>query len=192
VTTHIVCRDCEFEALEDDPDEVDRIIDTHKDETGHDVDDDRVDDGAKLVTDGGQALIPAEQYEHIADARDALRKVDGQEIPDDVAEFVEDAYGKFDWWHDRVEHDPDLVTDGGAEYDDPLEAVDGETEVEIECAVGIHAPRDCDGWCETVELDEPADYTGQFLKLPGFNWECPECGNPNEFEVEGIRVSNLV
>jgi hypothetical protein len=48
VTIHIVCRDCPFEALEDDPDEVDRIIDTHEDETGHDVDDGPVDDSVEL------------------------------------------------------------------------------------------------------------------------------------------------
>jgi len=82
--------------------------------------------------------------------------------------------------------------DGGTEYVDPLEAVDSKIEVEIECAVAIDAPRVCDGWCETIELDEPADYTGQIIELPGFDWECPECGNPHEFEIEGTRVSNLV
>jgi len=86
-----------------------------------------------------------------------------------------------------------LVTDGGTEHVDPLEAIDGQTEVEIECGVVGDATPDCDGWSETVELDEPANYTDEGrIELPGFDWECPECGNPHEFVVEGIRVTNLV
>ncbi|MBP1987215.1 hypothetical protein [Halolamina salifodinae] len=101
MTTHVVCRDCPFEALVDDAD-ADETVETHEEETGHNVDDGRIDGGAKLVTDGGES-IPREQYEHIADARDALRKVDGRELPNEVAQFVETAYSKFDWWHDLVE-----------------------------------------------------------------------------------------
>jgi hypothetical protein len=130
VTTHIVCRDCPFEALEDDPDEADRIINTHEDETGHDVDDGPVEDGVELG--------------------------------------------------------------GDSEYVDPLEAVEGETEVEIACPIGEGPPGGCTGWSETVELDEPAEYSDGTITLPGFDWECPDCGNPHEFEVDGIRVSNLV
>ncbi len=77
---------------------------------------------------------------------------------------------------------------------DSLSEVDGATTVEIECAVGIDEPEYCDGWSETVELSEPAEYDGEVgrIFLPGFNWECPECGQPHEFELEGIRVSKLV
>ncbi len=75
---------------------------------------------------------------------------------------------------------------------DRLAKVAGQTEVEIECAVAIDAPRDCDGWSETIELDAPAIYETERIKLPGFDWKCPECGNPHEFEIDGIRVSNLV
>ena len=80
------------------------------------------------------------------------------------------------------------------EYRDPLEDVDGLEEIEVECAVAIEAPECCDGWEATVELDEPAEFdsdTGR-ITLRGFGWECPNCGNPHEFNVEGIRVSNLV
>jgi hypothetical protein len=75
---------------------------------------------------------------------------------------------------------------------DPLAKVAGQTEVEIACAVAMDAPRGCDGWSETVDLDEPARYVDDRITLPGFSWECPECGNPHEFEIDGIRVSNLV
>lgn len=79
-------------------------------------------------------------------------------------------------------------------YRYPLEDVEGLEEIEVECAVAIEAPECCDGWKDTVELDEPADFNRDTARitLPGFNWECPECGNPHEFDVEGIRVSNLV
>jgi len=77
---------------------------------------------------------------------------------------------------------------------DSLSELDGETAVEIACAVGIDEPECCDGWSETVDLSEPAAYDGEVgrIFLPGFDWECPACGQPHEFEVEGIRVSKLV
>jgi len=70
VTIHIVCRDCEFEALEDDPGKVAWIIATHEDETGHDVDDDRVDGSAKLVTDGG--VVQGAPGPAVSDDADAI------------------------------------------------------------------------------------------------------------------------
>ncbi len=57
MTTHISCRECEFEALTDDTDEAVRMVDTHESTTGHRVEDECVDDGAKLVTDGGETVI---------------------------------------------------------------------------------------------------------------------------------------
>lgn len=75
---------------------------------------------------------------------------------------------------------------------DPLAKIAGQTEVEITCAIALDAPRACDGWTGTVELDDPARYVNSGLKLPGFDWECPECGNPSEFEVDGTRVSKHV
>ncbi|MFD1601002.1 hypothetical protein ACFSBX_18875, partial [Halobellus rarus] len=89
-----------------------------------------------------------------------------------------------------------LVADGG-EYRHPLEDIDGLEEIEVECAVAIETPDEpgyCDGWSATIELDEPAEFDPDTARitLPGFNWECPECGQPHEFNVEGIRVSNLV
>jgi len=85
----------------------------------------------------------------------------------------------------------DDATPSGGVYQ-KLAEVDGLEVVEIECAVSIEDTDACDGWCETVELDEPARYESERIYLPGFNWECPECGNPHEFNVEGIRVSDLV
>ncbi|MFD1601008.1 DUF6884 domain-containing protein [Halobellus rarus] len=104
------------------------------------------------------------------------------------------------WLAERVEavsaEQSSLVTDGG-EYRHPLEDVDGLEEIEVECAVAIETPDKpgyCGGWRDTVELDEPAEFDPDTARvtLPGFSWECAECGQPHEFEVEGIRVSNLV
>jgi hypothetical protein len=79
---------------------------------------------------------------------------------------------------------------------DPLEQIAGETEVEIECTTPRHEPDLCDGWCETIELDEPAyfsvDGNRERIYLPGFSWECPECGNPHDFVIEGVEVTNIV
>ncbi len=73
---------------------------------------------------------------------------------------------------------------------DPLAEIAGETEVEVTCAIALDTPRACDGWTGTVELDAPARCVNGRIKLPGFDWECPECGNPSEFEVDGTRVSS--
>jgi len=77
-------------------------------------------------------------------------------------------------------------------YVDPLAKIAGQTEVEVTCAMALDSPRACDGWAGTVELDEPARCVNGRLRLPGFDWECPECGNPSEFEVDGTRVSSHV
>jgi len=70
VTHHIVCRDCEFEALVDDSAEAGERAWYHAEETGHRVASDRIDGSARMETDGG---------------RDTLRLTDeGIEIPDDV------------------------------------------------------------------------------------------------------------
>ena len=223
MTTHIVCRDCEFEALVDDTDEAVEMVDTHESSTGHDVDDKYVGDGGKIVTDGGQPLLrfddrgiqipdgvdlsegvvfrargittdhkpgtPNREFYPVLNERHLT--ADGCEV---INENLEEFEVSIKPYGEEVEtyRVSVAMADGGSEYADPLEAVDGETELEIECAVAIDAPRACDGWCETIELDEPADYTGQIIELPGFDWECHECGNPHEFEIEGIRVSNLV
>lgn len=89
--------------------------------------------------------------------------------------------------------DSDAPASGEEEqHTDPLEAVDGMETVEIECTVGKQDLEECDGWETEIELKEPAHYDGEHLHLPGFDWECPECGNPHNFAVEGIWVSNLV
>lgn len=79
-----------------------------------------------------------------------------------------------------------------AEVYQKLADLDGLEVVEIECAVASEDSGACDGWAEDFELDSPARYESERIYLPGFGWECPECGNPHEFNVEGIRVSDLV
>jgi len=71
----------------------------------------------------------------------------------------------------------------------------GETEVEFQCGVAANDefdesdPEFCDHEPETVTLDEPAyiDDKGN-LHLPGRPSECPECGNPVEFEFNGVPL----
>lgn len=82
-------------------------------------------------------------------------------------------------------------------YTNPLAELEGMKQVKIECMAGIQftdTDEHCDGWCAEIELDEPASYDTETerIHLPGFSWECPECGQPHNFEVEGISVSNLV
>lgn len=75
----------------------------------------------------------------------------------------------------------------------PLSKIDGMESVDIACGVGDNHRNNevCTGWNKTVELDEPAEYvpSTDSIKLPGFNWECPECQQTAEFIIEGIWVS---
>jgi len=52
MTTHIVCRDCRFEAITGDR-FADETVETHEAETDHEVVAECVDGGARLVTEGG-------------------------------------------------------------------------------------------------------------------------------------------
>lgn len=79
---------------------------------------------------------------------------------------------------------------------DPFEErLEGETEVTFQCGVAASAhigpddPEHCSHEPEEIELDEPAyrDDRGQIF-VPGRPVECPECGNPVEFEFNGFRV----
>ncbi|WP_276250573.1 hypothetical protein [Haloarcula rara] len=71
----------------------------------------------------------------------------------------------------------------------------GETEVEFQCGIAASdhidpsEPEACPHEPETIELDEPAyvDENGR-IHLSGRPVECPECGQPFEFEFNGVRV----
>lgn len=56
MTTHIVCRDCAFEALVEGAFRAEEQVETHEDETGHRVDHDFIghNETGRLVTDGGR------------------------------------------------------------------------------------------------------------------------------------------
>ncbi|SDM50749.1 hypothetical protein SAMN04487949_1896 [Halogranum gelatinilyticum] len=85
-----------------------------------------------------------------------------------------------------------LRCDGGRDEYDFFD-LEGETEIDVRCTTPCGAPDLCDGWNETVELDEPAYIDeNERVHFPGFEWQCPECGNPYEFVVNGVEVSNLV
>lgn len=82
------------------------------------------------------------------------------------------------------------------EFVDPFkERLEGETEVTFQCAVAASDhfepddPEYCDHEPEPIELDEPAyrDDRGKIF-VPGRPVECPECGNPVEFEFNSVRV----
>ncbi|CCQ34287.1 hypothetical protein HLRTI_002167 [Halorhabdus tiamatea SARL4B] len=83
----------------------------------------------------------------------------------------------------------------GRTYRDPFEKIAGETEIEWQCAT---AARDvefdgepiCEHDPETITLDEPAYVDDEHrLHLPGRPLDCPECGNPYEFLVNGSVVT---
>ncbi|WP_324662396.1 hypothetical protein [Haloarcula sediminis] len=71
----------------------------------------------------------------------------------------------------------------------------GETEVEFQCGIAASDPSGpdeqpfCDHEPETIELDEPA-YVDEdnHIHVPGRPEVCPECGQPFEFEFNGVRV----
>lgn len=68
-----------------------------------------------------------------------------------------------------------------------IEDIAGQTTVSVECLTPRAEPELCDGWSEEVELDEPAFVKEGRLFLPGFDCECPECGD-SSFRVEGVEV----
>jgi len=136
-------------------------------------------------------------YDGVEDFRDGYEEVYGEDSwsDDKQVNVVEFEYVGESRPGDDESEQTQLVTDGGETPGDDvfrdLEDLDGQEEVEIECAVGVDGDA-CDGWEETVSLDAPAIFESERIYLPGFGWECPECGNPHEFAVEGIRVSDLV
>lgn len=64
-----------------------------------------------------------------------------------------------------------------------------ETHFSVRCPMNEIEPEICDGWVESVDLDDPAyiDHRGR-IHLPGYVPECDECGNPHDFVVNGVRV----
>ena len=68
-----------------------------------------------------------------------------------------------------------------------ISRLEGETAVDVECLTPRAEPTLCDGWSATVSLDEPARIEGDRIVLPGFDGECPECGD-SAFRVNGVEV----
>ncbi|RLM32650.1 hypothetical protein [Haloarcula sp. Atlit-120R] len=89
-----------------------------------------------------------------------------------------------------------LIPDGGQDLKSPAEKhLAGETEVTFQCGVaasnqfGPSDPEYCGHEPETIELDEPASVDeNNRIHVPGRPVECPECGQPVEFEFNGVRV----
>jgi len=69
MTTHIVCRDCRFEAVVFVMD-AERTVETHERDTGHEVESEEFDESERLVSDGGRPTL------RLTD--------DGLELPDGV------------------------------------------------------------------------------------------------------------
>jgi len=83
----------------------------------------------------------------------------------------------------------------GEDYQDQYEAnLLGEQTVEWQCGVAANSEFDeddlehCDREPEEIELDEPAYRERGKIYVPGRPAECPECGNPHEFEFNGCTV----
>lgn len=75
---------------------------------------------------------------------------------------------------------------------DGLESLEGRREFHIECATSVADDVDLCDWSTTVTLEAPARLEDERLVLPGFRWECPQCGQPWEFFIDGVGVSRLV
>lgn len=65
----------------------------------------------------------------------------------------------------------------------------GEETVHVVCQ-SYRVDAGCDGWEGDVDLDSPAYYVAEDERvyLPGFEEECPECGN-TVFSVEGVVLT---
>lgn len=72
-------------------------------------------------------------------------------------------------------------------YSSPYSEIAGKETVEVECLTQRAELELCDGWSAEVELDEPARIEGDRVILPGFNGECPTCGD-SSFRVEGKEL----
>ncbi|WP_226043527.1 hypothetical protein [Natrinema sp. DC36] len=77
------------------------------------------------------------------------------------------------------------------DYEPPEAQIIGETEVNVKCSISEIDGDICSGWSETVELEAPAHYgeNGEKVILPGYWPECEECGNPHDFEIDGVRLT---
>jgi len=146
MTTHIVCRDCRFEAVVFVMD-AERTVETHEENTGHTVESESVDRGTRVVTDGGQEPRDDdfEAYEEKLDElNDALleayaagfaKAVETSDIdpgfdadPKQLKELEVIQESHFYYWDGRqkplkgwlreqfLDDEEDLVTDGGREY----------------------------------------------------------------------------
>lgn len=83
-----------------------------------------------------------------------------------------------------------LAADGGVDKPPrfPLEEIAGETEVLVRCGVALETDH-CQHEGTTVSLEEPAYLDDEHrIHLPGWTPECPECGQPHDFEIDGHRV----
>lgn len=58
----------------------------------------------------------------------------------------------------------------------------------IKCLTPRSEPKMCDGWSEEIELDAPVRVEGDRIILPGYEPECPNCGNPSAFKVNGVEL----
>jgi len=67
------------------------------------------------------------------------------------------------------------------------ERLAGETSVDVECLTPRAEPSLCDGYSETINLNEPARIEGDRIILPGFDGRCPQCGG-SCFRVNGVEA----
>lgn len=100
-----------------------------------------------------------------------------------------------DSWRDRLNDDREWTDDDGerviAAVEGHLDQLEGRTQLHVECGTSASGYDFCH-YQETVELDEPAYLADDLLVLPGFTWECPDCGQPFEFRINDVGVSRLV
>lgn len=72
----------------------------------------------------------------------------------------------------------------------------GVEQLTVRCLTEEYAPEECDGWEATFDVD-PADIRLDGAGLIHFEAEnvpldCPECGNPHNFEYNGVEVTRNV
>lgn len=88
----------------------------------------------------------------------------------------------------------DHVRPDGSHVDRYERELLGEQTVTFQCGVAANPQFDesdgeyCDHEPEEIELDEPAYREDGQIFVPGRPSQCPECGNPHDFEFNGLTV----
>ncbi len=177
MTTHIVCRECEFEALVKGAFRAEEQIETHENATGHRVEHEFIGVNAtgRLVTDGGVTYTPLQEFAAELSGRLCLDAVAQEErggamiqasrnaLADTEVSLEEDGFDTERYEGGGVYDHPTLLVyprPGDLEPEDDLEPDGGREAVQVERdAVRLGGGDIVDGYRATFGDVEACGYT---------------------------------